>query len=370
LDAIGLLAVFLKFYEKDEIYMTIQTAQPMKGLLLEEVKAFLSANYLSFEGTPSFTCLLRDDNDRVIGTGSLDGNVLKYIAIEEHHQGEGLLSQIMTSLVSHAYANGYMHLFIFTKPKNKALFSPFGFYAIEETEQVLLMENRKDGIGQYIRGLKRETEKHESAKMQSKTGDIGVIVVNCNPFTKGHRYLLEYAAQKCALLHVFVVSSDKSAFPSSVRLDLVKKGTADIANVVVHEASDYLVSSATFPSYFLKDKNKAGMVNCELDIALFLHYIVPELGITRRFVGTEPLCRTTEAYNRQMQSMLGQQGVGFEEVARKQEGDVPISASLVRKLIAQKKFQELKPLVPETTYDFIMSPPGQAIAAQLEMEKV
>jgi [citrate (pro-3S)-lyase] ligase len=350
--------------------MTIQTAQPMNRLLLEEVKGFLSGNSLTFEGIPSFTCLLRDDRDNLIGTGSLDGNVLKYIAIEEHHQGEGLLSQIMTALVTQAFAAGHMHLFIFTKPKNKALFSPFGFYAIEETEQVLLMENRKDGIGQYIQGLQRETEKYSKAGILSKTGDIGVIVVNCNPFTKGHRYLLEYAAEKCALLHVFVVSSDKSAFPSSVRLDLVKKGTADLANVVVHEASDYLVSSATFPAYFLKDKNKAGMVNCQLDIALFLHYIVPGLGITRRFVGTEPLCRTTEAYNRQMQSMLGEQGVAFEEVARKQEGDVPISASLVRKLMAQKKFQDLKPLVPKTTYDFIMSSLGQAIVTQLEMEKV
>ena len=350
--------------------MTIQTAQPMKGTLLGEVKAFLLDNSLSYEGTPAFTCLLRDDQDRIIGTGSLDGNVLKYIAIEKQHQGEGLLSQIMTSLVTHAFSNGHTHLFIFTKPNNKALFSPFGFFPIEETGQVLLMENKKDGIFQYTRSLERETEVFLRGRGLPETGDIGAIVVNCNPFTKGHRYLLAYAAKKCALLHVFVVSSDKSAFPAAVRFDLVKKGTEDLQNVIVHEASDYLVSSATFPSYFLKDSNKAGFVNCQLDIAIFLHYIVPALGINRRFVGTEPLCRTTEAYNRQMESMLGEKGVGFEEVARKQEGDVPISASLVRKLMAQGRFEDIKPLVPGTTYDFIMSPQGQAIGAQLKMENV
>ena len=111
-------------------------------------------------------------------------------------------------------------------------------------------------------------------------------------------------------------------------------------------------------------------MNCQLDIAIFLHYIVPALGINRRFVGTEPLCKTTEAYNRQMESMLGEKGVGFEEVARKQEGDEPISASLVRKLMAQKRYEDIKDLVPETTYAFIMSPQGQAIGAQLKMENV
>ncbi|WP_320129517.1 [citrate (pro-3S)-lyase] ligase [uncultured Sphaerochaeta sp.] len=350
--------------------MTIQTAHPMKGSVLEEVKAFLLVNGLTFEGLPAFSCMLRDDEEKLIGTGSLDGKVLKYIAIAKTNQGEGLLAQIMTTLVTQAFANGHTHLFIFTKPSNLILFQPFGFFPIGETSQVLLMENRKDGISHYIKSLERETEEFLQNRKLSLSGEIGVIVVNCNPFTYGHRYLLEYAARQCSLLHVFVVSSDKSAFPSAVRLALVKEGTKDMINVLVHEASDYLVSSATFPAYFLKDKNKAGSVNCELDIAIFLRYIVPALKINRRFVGTEPLCNTTEAYNRQMEQMLGQQGIEFTEVARKQIGEVPISASLVRSLMAQGKFEELKALVPKSTYDFIRSEAGQAIADQLLMEKV
>ncbi|MFA6682408.1 MAG: [citrate (pro-3S)-lyase] ligase, partial [Sphaerochaeta sp.] len=191
-----------------------------------------------------------------------------------------------------------------------------------------------------------------------------------NPFTRGHRYLLESSAAQCSLLHVFVVSSDKSAFSTEVRLSLVRQGVADIPNIVVHEASDYLVSVATFPSYFLKEQQRAGQLNSELDIAIFLHYIAPALGITCRFVGTEPLCMTTAAYNRQMQKMLASKGVRFVEVQRLESDEQPISASRVRALMGLKEFDTLEKLVPPTTYAFIMSERGQAIASQLAMEKV
>ncbi|MDT4761255.1 [citrate (pro-3S)-lyase] ligase [Sphaerochaeta sp. PS] len=345
--------------------ISVQTAQPVDGPLLEELQAFLLENGLVFEGRAAFTCFLRSDEDAIVGTGSLDGNVLKYIAIGKGHQGEGLLGQIMTSLVSHAFANGQTHLFVFSKPQNKSLFAPFGFFAIEETGQVLLMENQKQGIQHYLEGLQRETEQAVRERGLSLQGTVGAIVVNCNPFTNGHRYLLETTAKECSLLHVFVVSSDKSAFPTAVRLALVRQGVADIPTIVVHEASDYLVSVATFPSYFIKDQGSADELNSELDIAIFLRYIVPGLGITCRFVGTEPLCKTTGAYNRQMQKMLQAKGVGFVEVERLCSGEQAISASRVRSLMGLQRFDDLRDLVPPTTYDFILSEEGQRISSHL-----
>lgn len=347
-----------------------QSAQPMQGPLLEEVKTFLLEQGLVFEGIPPFSTILRNDDDTIIGTGSLDGNVLKYIAVEKSHQGVGLLGQILTTLVTQAFSQGLRNLFVFTKPENKALFTPFGFYPIEETSSVLLMENSKNGIGRYVSALVKDTEDAVQKRGLSVSGLVGTIVVNCNPFTRGHRYLLESSASQCSLLHVFVVSSDKSAFPTDVRLSLVRQGVADIPNIVVHEASDYLVSVATFPSYFIKEKQSAGQLNSELDIAIFLHYIAPALGITCRFVGTEPLCMTTAAYNRQMQKMLEARGVRFVEVQRLESGEQPISASRVRSLMGLKRFEELEALVPPTTYAFIMSERGQEIASQLAMEKV
>lgn len=347
-----------------------QSAQPMDGSFLEEVKVFLLEQGLVFEGRPDFTIALRNDEDSIIGTGSLDGNVLKYIAVEKSRQGEGLLGQILTSLVTQAFSKGLRNLFVFTKPQNKALFIPFGFFPIEETASVLLMENRKNGIALYVSALKKATDEAVLERGLSVSGLVGTIVVNCNPFTRGHRYLLESSAAQCSLLHVFVVSSDKSAFSTEVRLSLVRQGVADIPNIVVHEASDYLVSVATFPSYFLKEQQRAGQLNSELDIAIFLHYIAPALGITCRFVGTEPLCMTTAAYNRQMQKMLEAKGVRFVEVQRLESDEQPISASRVRALMGLKEFDTLEKLVPATTYAFIMSEPGQAIASQLAMEKV
>ncbi|MBI9094928.1 MAG: [citrate (pro-3S)-lyase] ligase [Sphaerochaeta sp.] len=347
-----------------------QSAQPMGGSLLEEVKHFLLEQGLVFEGVPEFTSILRTEDDMIIGTGSLDGNVLKYIAVQKSRQGEGLLGQILTTLVTQAFSKGLRNLFVFTKPQNKSLFIPFGFYPIEETSSVLLMENRRNGIARYVTALKKETDEAVLSRGLSVSGLIGTIVVNCNPFTKGHRYLLESSAKKCSLLHVFVVSSDKSAFPTEVRLSLVRQGVADIPNIVVHEASDYLVSVATFPSYFIKEQQSSGQLNSELDIAIFLHYIAPALGITCRFVGTEPLCMTTAAYNRQMQKMLEAKGVSFVEVERLQADEHPISASRVRALMGLKEFDKLEALVPSTTYAFIMSERGQVIAFQLAMEKV
>lgn len=347
-----------------------QSAQPMQGSLLEEVKVFLLEQGLVFEGIPSFSTILRNEDDTIIGTGSLEGNVLKYIAVEKSHQGEGLLGQILTTLITQAFGKGLRNLFVFTKPQNKSLFLPFGFYPIEETSSVLLMENSKNGIGRYVSALVKDTEDAVLERGLTLSGLVGTIVVNCNPFTRGHRYLLESSAAQCSLLHVFVVSSDKSAFPTEVRLSLVRQGVADIPNIIVHEASDYLVSVATFPSYFIKERQSAGQLNSELDIAIFLHYIAPALGITCRFVGTEPLCMTTAAYNRQMQKMLEAQGVLFVEVQRLESDEQPISASRVRALMGLKRFEEIEALVPPTTYAFIMSDQGQEIASQLAMEKV
>ena len=63
--------------------------------------------------------------------------------------------------------------------------------------------------------------------------------MNCNPFTLGHRYLIEQASEKVDHLYVFVVEEDKSFFPFSDRIGLVKKGTADLKNITVKPSGKY-----------------------------------------------------------------------------------------------------------------------------------
>lgn len=328
---------------------------PMKGIKLQKLKNFLLKEQLSYDDGIEFTINLCGSKGQIAATGSLEGNILKCIAVSNDYQGEGLAAKIVTTLVSHGAELGYNHMFLFTKPDNINIFSDLGFYLIAKTDNVVLMENYKNGISEFVKTM----------KSQDINDNVGAIVLNCNPFTNGHLYLIETAAKQCDLLHLFVVSEDKSIFPEKVRFELVKNGVEHLYNVVVHPTSDYLISCATFPSYFIKDKKQAENINCILDLTIFCDYFAKILGINKRFVGTEPYCKVTSAYNKQMKEFLSIRGIEFVEIPRYEENNVAISASEVRKLLAEKNYDKLKKMVPKVTYDFLLSDEGQEITRLL-----
>jgi [citrate (pro-3S)-lyase] ligase len=225
--------------------MEIRTGFPFRGKALEELRTFLARNGLAYdEGVRFSVCLT--EGEKITAAGSLDGGVLKCIAVSPEFKEAGLAARIVTELIGEAARNGVFHLFVFTKPGNEFLFGKLGFYPIAKTNDVLLMENKKDGIASFVASLERP------AGAEAAGSPTGAIVMNCNPFTRGHQYLIESAAGQCAWLHIFVVSENKSAFPADLRYRLVREGTARIKNVLVHPTGPYLVSSATFPDYFLK----------------------------------------------------------------------------------------------------------------------
>ncbi|MDW5300115.1 MAG: [citrate (pro-3S)-lyase] ligase [Sedimentibacter sp.] len=328
---------------------------PMKGVKLQKLKDFLSEEQLSYDDGIEFTINFCDSMGKIAATGSLEGNVLKCIAVSDVYQGEGLAAKIVTALISHGIECGHNHMFLFTKPDNINIFSDLGFYLISKTNSAALMENYKNGISEFVKTLK-SYDNHDNMI------NVGAIVLNCNPFTNGHLYLIETAAKQCDLLHLFVVSEDKSIFPANVRFKLVKSGVKHLKNVVVHPTSDYLISSATFPTYFIKDKYAAGDINCQLDLTIFSEYFAKILNITKRFVGTEPYDKVTASYNLQMKKILSERGIDVIEIQRYQENGVAISASEVRKLFAWGNYEKLNELVPKTTYDFLLSEEGQRIA--------
>lgn len=351
----------------EEFNLMEQTGKPFKGDKLVKLKLFLEMHNLSYEESIEYTITLMNDDYEIIGTGSADRNILKCIAIDSRYQGQGLLAKIMTNLIKFTYQQGNMHLFLFTKPKNEIMFQEFGFYGIANTQEILLMENKKNGIKNYVSQLRKETKALEY-NVQNEKGIIGAIIANCNPFTYGHRYLMETAANQCDLLHVFIVSSDESDFSTNVRYQLAKEGVEDISNIILHKTSEYLISPATFPTYFIKEKGKVEEIRCRLDIEIFIRYIVSNLGITKRFVGTEPNCKVTGAYNEQLKKYLENYQVEVIEIQRKEESNVPISASLVRKKMAYEKWDELKILVPPSTYEYIISDKGKELAKKLAVK--
>jgi len=221
---------------------------------------------------------------------------------------------------------------------------------------LVLLETPRDGFARYLSALRRTA-------VEGRT--IGSAVVNCNPFTLGHLRLAETAAAACDVLHLFVVEEDKSAFPTDVRFRLVREGTAHIRNLVLHAGGPYIISAATFPSYFLKQPGDAVDVPAKVALLVFGKRIAPVLGIGVRFVGEEPFCAVTRRYNEIMKSTLPSFGVRVEEIPRLAKGGRAISASEVRRLIREGNTAETEELVPETTYRFLCSAEAEPVLGRI-----
>lgn len=333
--------------------MEIRTGNPFKGKDREKLVSFLKEQDLEYDENITYSMVLEEDG-KIIGTASSHNNVIKCVAISREHQGENLLSTIFSHLVTHMFEQGIYHYFGFTKPKNKRLFEGVGLYKVAETDHVLLLENERDGIKKYIKKLQEETTKaKEVGQANEEQEEIGAIVANCNPFTKGHRYLIKYAAKKCKYLHLFILSEEQEFISSEARYEMVYEGVKDLKNVILHQTSDYLISPAVFPTYFMKEKDQAFTINCMLDIEIFKEHIAKNLGITKRFVGSEPNCKVTKEYNRCLKEYLSSAGIAVEEIDRLEIDYKPVSASDVRCAYSEGRLEEVKKLVPETTYDYL-----------------
>lgn len=320
--------------------MQMEMGRPFRGAKLEKLKSFLSLCGLDYDASISFSCALTEDGE-IIAAGSLDGATLKCIAVSPLHQGEDLAARILTELRREAFSRGEEHLMLFTKPRNRMLFSAFGFYPVIRTADCLLMESKRGGFDAYLSSIPRFGE------------GCGAIVANCNPFTLGHRYLIETAARQVKHLYLFILSEERSVFSFADRFALAQAGCRELENVSLHPTGPYMVSSATFPSYFIKDKARLSEVHCALDAALFGEKIAPELGISRRFVGSEPLDPVTQLYNDTLRALLPKYGVELTELPRLEASGEIVSASRVRALMKEGKWEELRPFVPASTLQFL-----------------
>lgn len=288
--------------------------------------------------------------NNVVACAGIDHNVVKCVAVDHRYQGLNITLTLIENVLQFAYEKGQPHLFLYTKPSNIDVFMDCGFYPLVEVpDTIVLMENTPVGISRYCQTL----------AAHRKSGQCGAIVMNANPFTRGHLYLAEYAAKEVDWLYIFLVSENASLFPADVRYQLVKEGVSHLSNVTVFPGSEYIVSKATFPTYFLKEETLIEQSYMAIDLLLFRKYIAPTLSIHRRYVGTEPLSIITNAYNQAMMHWLKDEQIADEpmidviEIPRITFSDEAISASRVRALLSQKKYQEIKQLVPPPTWSYI-----------------
>lgn len=333
----------------------ISQVYPTDRRSLSQIDTLLKEEGISRDANLDYTCAMYDENYQIIATGSCFSNTLRCFAVSSDHQGEGLLNQILTHLIDIQYQRGNLHLFLYTKISTAKFFKDLGFYEIARVDETLVfMENRRNGFAGYLSDLSRT----------KKEGVSAALVMNANPFTLGHQYLVEKAASECDTLHVFIVSEDASLVPFSVRKKLVLEGTSHLPNVICHDSGPYIISNATFPSYFLKDEEAVIKGHAKLDLMVFTR-IADVLSVTRRYVGEEPNSQVTGIYNQIMAGQLPLAGIECVIVPRKQAMDKPISASTVRKLLQKRDFETLEKLVPATTLNYFKSPEASSVIERI-----
>ena len=333
----------------------ISQVYPSDKRSLAQIDALLQKEGITRDGNLDYICAMRDEDDEVIATGSCFGSTLRCFAVSSEHQGEGLLNEIISHLMEVQQARGNLHLFLYTKVGSAKFFGDLGFHEIARVDGTLVfMENRKSGFLNYLKNLEKT----------KKEGVSAALVMNANPFTLGHQYLVETAAGKCDTLHLFVLSEDASLVPFTVRKKLVQAGVAHIPNVVLHDSGPYIISSATFPSYFLKDEAAVIDGHARLDLAVFTK-IAKALNVTHRFVGEEPTSQVTGLYNKIMAEELPKAGIQCHIIPRKEAGGRAISASTVRVALQNADWDTLKTLVPQTTLDYFTRAEAAPVLARI-----
>lgn len=385
--------------------MEIQTLNPTTPRQRQRIEAFLKRNGLRFDDMHYYAAVTDDDGEMIAG-GGLKGNVIKCVAVDDAHKGEAIANTLISHLIAHANEEGHSNVMLFTKPKNRQLFESLSFRLLAEAPEAVLMETGIGGINNMVEQLKKikeESEKYkeynkeckedskeckensEECKEEEKTNLNtstpqhlnpspsqplttttplrGIVVMNCNPFTLGHRYLIEQAAKQVERLFVMVVREDCSLFAYAERKAMVEQGVAHLENVTVIDGSEYAISQATFPTYFLKRLDDAADTQMLLDLDLFRRHIAPALGATVRFVGTEPTDRLTRRYNQLMHEVLAD----VRETARLEKKGNVVSASRVRKAMEQGDMSTIRQLVPSTTLPYIIAHLAtQALQAELD----
>ena len=348
------------------------------------VEAFLTANGLRLAPLDRYVVVTRDeDGDEILAGGGLDGNVIKCVAVSESARSEGLMNILVSRLIAIAREEGRESVKAFTKPENEGIFKSLGFTLLASSPKAILMENGSGGLPEYRKYL----------ESLARPGRNGAIVMNANPFTKGHRYLVEQAASLVDNLYVIVVREDRSRFPYAERKAMIDAGCAGLDNVVVCEGSDYAISAATFPTYFLKKLDDATDTQIALDLDLFVNHIAQPLGVTVRFAGSEPEDALTRRYNELMAEILpgtsvavvrqahqpdpelvkgselrqARRPIDFVEIPRLEQKGKPLSATSLRRALDKASFKEAMEYIPESSIPYLVDDLAER-ALRLELD--
>lgn len=335
-------------YTVTQIYETDKRGQAA-------VDALLVREGIKRDAHLDYTCGVYDDDYELCATGSCFANTLRCMAVSSDHQGEGLMNLVVSHLTEVQADRGNTHLFLYTKTTSAKFFGDLGYYEIARVpDKLVFMENRRTGFQDWL---------HAQKLADVPQFGTAAVVMNANPFTLGHRYLLEHACLHADAVHLFVLSENYGPIPAADRKRLVAQGTRDMNKVILHDSGPYIISAATFPGYFLKDSDDVSTVHARLDLTVFSR-IAEAMNIGVRFVGEEPFSHVTGLYNQVMQEELPRHGIRCEVIPRLMVEGETVSASMVRQAIHDGKLEKVRSWVPDTTWNYLSGPDGsQAVAA-------
>ena len=304
-----------------------------------KIEQFLSAFDLSFSWDDD-AFFIEEDN-KIIASISIDHHIIKGLAIDEAYRGLNLAGELVSHAIQRLNSQKIYHYHVFTKSIYVDVFKSMGFRLLADTSKVAFMEGGPTSIEQVIEGIRKKVENQFSIDLMKY--DIGCAVVNCNPMTLGHYQLIEKASQEHDYFIVFVVETDESVFTYKERFSLVYLALKEFPNIIVLPSTDYVVSKSTFPSYFLKTIDERETEHAKLDALIFSQYFIPLLNIRLRHVGGETDLVMVK-YNQLLKETLKDR---LDAIERYDLDGVTISASLVRKLMKEKKYDEALSYVPK-----------------------
>lgn len=288
--------------------------------------------------------VIYNHNGKIVGTVSAYKNTIKLLAVDSDYQGNNLVNKLVTFIIKEIYNEKYNEIFVFSKTEFSIVFKQLGFFKIYENQVFCFFTNRYDLFQDYLLYLKKETDSFKNSS---------AIVMNANPFTNGHLYLLNQALLYSDFVYIILVKEENKLFSYKQRMEMVKLATREIKRVKILEGSNYLLSKKVFPSYFIETEEELIAQQTELDSYIFCNYINPILKVKSRFVGTEPLSFTTNKYNKMMEEFLPKYGINLITVERLTQKNMVVSATRVRKYFIENKLEEIKEIVPESTFNFL-----------------
>jgi [citrate (pro-3S)-lyase] ligase len=284
-----------------------------------------------------------EDADHIVATLSIGDDILKGIAVLKDYQGEQLAQKLIDHAVAFLHRKGIDSYRVFTKTQTVPVFLSMNMRLLVATESAAILEGGPFGLKEQLNQIAAIVEGVTHQPLASL--NLGTVVVNCNPITRGHFHLIEYAAKRHDYVLVFVLEEDQSYFSFKERFSLCYLALQEIPNVILLPSTKYIVSALTFPSYFLKTVEARDAQHATLDALLFRDFFMKRFNLQKRYIGGE-----TEGvmvmYNATLERVLQDK---IERIPRIEDGDEVISASRVRRLIIEGNIEAALALVPEAT---------------------